>query len=501
MRSFVTLSLALLTGCGAAAAPSLAPRPRPDSGAVAAARKAPDAIGERPAVTAPTPFAPAMPMVLPGPGGSKIWLVERHSQPLVSLAVVSSIGAAADPRWKVGLSAITARMLAEGAGRRDALAFSAALEELGTSLETSAERDSSVVRLDVATSRLPDALGLVADALVRPRHAERDFARASSLWKIDLASRADDADAVARAVAAAALLGPDHPYGRPLEGTRETAARVTLDDVRWWHHAVWRPDQTTFVVVGDVTPAAAHDLLARAFAGFRNPDDPAPAVVMPKKVAKAPRAVIVDRPDAPEVVMAFVGRGVLVSSEALPALTVLNVALGDALTSRLGQSLREDHGLTSSARSTLVAEREAGLFVAQAAIRTDAIEPALKDVQSVLGTLVREGLSAEETTKAKGLRRTAAIDAHGSLGGIARTLARNAALGLAPDHDARALRVVAAVTKDQLGVLAEKHLALGAAVIVLVGPRKAAEAALEASGIHDAELRDENGRPVGKALK
>ena len=498
-RSFVSLSLALLAGCGAAPEPILVPPPPATSAPLPVPNAAPgDAIGERPTVAAPAAFVPAVPVVLEGPGGSKIWLVERHSLPLVSIAIASSVGGAADPAGQAGLSVITAGMVDEGAGTRDALAFSAALEELGASVDTSADRDKSLVRLDVLAAKLPDALSLVADAILRPRHDDKDFTRVSSLWKNDLKARGDDPNEVARVVVPAALYGLDHPYGRPVDGTLETANRVKLADVKRWHHAVWRPDRTTFVVVGDITPDAARELLGKAFAGFTNPKEPPPAVVMPKTAAKVPRAVIVDRADAPQVIMSVVRDGVLASNEALPRLTVLNVALGGSFTSRLNQNLREDHGWTYGARSMFVAQRGAGLFLARAAIRTDVIEPALKETLKEITALSKDGLSDEETGKAKSLQRAGAVETYGSLGGIARSLATNAALGLPPDQDARELTVQAAVTKADLAPLAQKYLALDAACIVLVGPKKVAEAALKAAGVEGAELRDPDGKLLGK---
>jgi predicted Zn-dependent peptidase len=499
-RSLISfVSVALLAGCGAAPEPILVPPP-PVTSASAPMPVAPsDPIGDRPAVAAQAAFVPAVPVVLEGPGGSKIWLVERHTLPLVSIAIASSVGGAADPAGQSGLSVITASMLDEGAGTRDALAFSAALEELGASIDTSADRDKSIVRLDVLAAKLPEALGLVSDAILRPRHDEKDFTRVASLWKNDLKSRGDDPSEVARVVAPAALFGVDHPYGRPIDGTLESAARVKLADVKRWHHAVWRPDRTTFVVVGDVTPEAAKELLAKAFAGFVNPKEAPPAVVMPKTAAKVPRAVIVDRADAPQVIMSVIRDGVLASNDALPRLAVLNVALGGSFTSRLNQNLREDHGWTYGARSMFVAQRGAGLFLARAAIRTDVIEPALKETLREISALAKDGLSEDETAKAKSLQRASAVETYGSLGGIARSLASNAALGLPPDQDARELGAQAAVTKAELGPLAQKYLSLDAACVVLVGPKKVAEAALKAAGIEGAELRDADGKPLGKA--
>ena len=90
---------------------------------------------------------PPGPKVLEGPGKSKVWLLERHGLPLVTIAVVVPYGSSSEPIDKAGLAFATADMLDEGAGDRDALAFSQAINDLGARLSSSADRDESVVSI------------------------------------------------------------------------------------------------------------------------------------------------------------------------------------------------------------------------------------------------------------------------------------------------------------------------------------------------------------------
>ena len=122
----------------------------------------------------------------------------------------------------------------------------------------------------------------------------------SALWKNELKSRGDDPQQVARVVTNAVFFGVDSPFGRPSDGTISGTARIRLPDVVRWHHAVWRPDRTTIVVVGDTTKAKVTELLSASFAGWVAPKEP-PIEAPPgpaNPVSPMPRAVIVDRPDA-----------------------------------------------------------------------------------------------------------------------------------------------------------------------------------------------------------
>jgi predicted Zn-dependent peptidase len=498
-RGYFSLLLALagLLACSANPEPILVPPPPasavPSSGASELPQAAP--VEERPEVADPGPFVPPSPEVFEGPGGSKVWLLERHGLPLVSLVALVPNGASADGKLP-GRAHLTADMLDEGTDKLDAVAFSRALEDLGAQLRSSADREKSAVSLEALSSRFPEALALLGAAITRPRHAEADWKRVSALWKNALKARGDDPSTVARLVTSAVLWGADHPYGQPAEGTSASARQLSLKEVARWHKILWHPQNVTFVVVGDVSRAKITDELGRAFDAWRNAppraevkiDFPAPPV--------APRTVLVDRPDAPQVVMTVARRAASSSNPELPLLELTNIALGGSFTSRLNQNLREDHGWTYGARSAFSGLRHGGVFLARASIRTDAIEPALRETLAELKKMADEGPSPEEVTKIKALARADAVETYGSLQALAAALASDAAQGLPPDHNARALAAQGAATREALLPLARRGFSPDDATLLLVGPRKAIEAALKANGLPAPEERDTEGRPV-----
>src|SRR6185503_17368878 len=111
------------------------------------------------------------------------------------------------------------------------------------------------------------------------------------------------------------------------------------------------------------------------------PHSPAPAGQAPVLTAAAarPRLVLVDRKDAPQSVITVIRDGVTASDPAAPPLDLLNTALGGSFTSRLNQSLREDHGWTYGARSAFSERRGQGSFSASAAVHTEVTGLALKE--------------------------------------------------------------------------------------------------------------------------
>ncbi len=464
-----------------------------------AASAAADSLGPRPEPKPPVPFVPPAPQVLEGPAGSKVWLLERHGLPIVTIALVVPYGSAAEPMEKGGLAFATADMLDEGAGDRDALAFSQAVNDLGAKLASSADRDSSVVSLEVLVAKLDQALPLLADAVVRPRHENKDWTRVRTLWNNALKNRAHEPNDVARVVTSVVYYGPKHPYAHPPDGTLTSAKSVLLPDISKWHKAIWRPDAATFVVVGDVKPEGITASLKKAFAAWKVPASAAAPVVPPGPISNSGvRTYVVDRSDAPQVVLSFARSGPPASDPAFPRLGMLNVALGGSFTSRLNQNLREDHGWTYGVRSRFNAQRGAGMFVVRAAIRADAIAPALRETKKELEKMAAGGLAEGEIDKVRALLNGEALETYGALHGVAGSLASNAALGLPPDQDAKDLASQRSATPKDLSTLASAYLELSSATLILVGPKDAAIKALADNGLPKPELVDAEGRPVAR---
>ena len=496
-----TAQAALATlSCGGGAPPAaIAPPPPPAAAAQPppAAAAPSDPLGPRPVPASAQAFVPQAPQVLEGPGKSKVWLLERHGLPLVTVAIVVPYGSAAEPVEKGGLAYATADMLDEGAGDRDALAFSQAVNDLGARLASSADRDASSVSIQVLSSKLEPALMLVADAVAKPRHEKKDWSRVSALWNNALKNRTQEPTDVARVVTTFAYYGAKHPYAHPPDGTMASAKKVQLTDVGRWHKMIWRPDAATFIVVGDVKPADLTALLGKTFAAWKAPAESAPPVADPGPAPpRELRSFVVDRPEAPQIVMSWVRPGPKASDAAYAPLSMINIALGGSFTSRLNQNLREDHGWTYGARSSVSAQRSAGMVVVRAAIRADAISGALRETRKELTMLAKDGLGDGDIEKVRALLNGDALDSYGTVRGVAASLAGNASLGLLPDQDVRDLAAQRSASSKDLAALATKYFDLSAATLVLVGPKEAAVKALAENGLPKPEFVDAEGTPV-----
>jgi predicted Zn-dependent peptidase len=391
-------------------------------------------------------------------------------------------------------------MLDEGAGTLGALELARAVDDLGAQLATGGDHDASFASLTVLKRNLPAGFALLADVVARPRFDAKEWRRVYDLWTNDLKSRGSDPAAVARVLARAALFGPDHPYGHPSDGTLASAAKVTLDDAKRFYAREWRPDRATLVVVGDVTKDELAPLLDAGFGTWRAPNGAAPAPFAPPAPAALaavnahPRVVMVDRPDAPQAVIALVRTGVAASDPDRAPLDRVNTAIGGGFTSRLNQDLREEHNWSYGAGSRVSFTRGRGFIVAQAAVQVDKTIDALRALMADLDEFAKKGLTDEEVDKTRSQARADLVTAFETVDGAAGKLATDAAIGLPPDHEAAASARRDAATKAELNALAAKYYDTKDAILCIVGPKKQID--LSALGLPAAEMRDADGNVV-----
>lgn len=460
------------------------PKPIPTPRPIATTPQGPaDALGPRPGLPAPAPFTPPVPVAYKRANGMTVWLLERHTLPIVSIELVVPAGAGHDPPEKGGLAYMTANILDEGAGKRGALDISRDVDRLGATLHTNAYADYAYAQLTTLKKNLGPASSILGDVIARPSFSPVEWKRIYDLWTNELKARQSDPGAVAEVVAAKQVFG-NNPYGHPTSGTTKSAKAVSLDDVKDFYKRAWRPDAATVVIVGDVTRAEVDPLLDTMFAGWKTPDTP-PLRQGFTALVPARKVVLVDRPDAPQSVIALVREGVKAEDPEAPPLVRVNGALGGSFTSRLNQDLREEHGWSYGAKSRFAFTKGVGIFVASAAVHTEHTGEALKAMIADVEGMAQKGLTDEEVEKTRLLARADLVESYEGVENAARRLSRNAGIGLPPDHEVKASAKLYGATKEDLGRLAAKFTDPKNAVIVIVGPRAAVEKQLTAIGIKD----------------
>jgi predicted Zn-dependent peptidase len=435
---------------------------------------------------------PVRPLQLPASerftlaNGLGVTLVPMREVPVVEVVLVVRAGAVADPPGGDGLAALTADMLDEGAGGKDALALADAVEFLGATLETDAGWDASSVRLRVATARLAAALPLMADVALRPEFPEAELARLRKEALTALLQARDEPSAVAQRALQQAVFGSGHRYGRPLAGDAPALAATTVAGLRAFHAARYVPAASALVVVGDVTAEGVRPLLEQAFGAWKASGSAAPATVPAPPPLAGRRVWLVDKPGAAQSALRLGRPGPSWDDPQYAASEVMNTLLGGSFTSRLNDNLREQHGYSYGAGSRLQRRRTGGLFLALSDVQSDKTAPAVSEMLKELAGISTPAPAAE----VERARRYAALrfaSEFETTEQVAARVVEAIVYGLPDGFHERFVPAALAVDAPALQRAARAVVDTRRLAIVVVGDRASVEAPLRALSL--GELR------------
>ncbi|MHB1223736.1 MAG: M16 family metallopeptidase, partial [Gemmatimonadaceae bacterium] len=430
------------------------------------------AVGaQQPYPTTPPPPAPLEPPQFPPfqeatlSNGLRLVLVERHTQPVLSLSLAMPAGSAHEAAGKEGLADMAAGLLTKGAGDRTAEQISAAIEGVGGSLNTSAGVDFLTARADVLAPDAPLAFSLLADVVRRPTFpaTEVELARTQTLSGLQL--QLSQPASLASRFFNRALYG-DHPYAR--SATPESVRGITRDDLVAFQQSRLRPGGALLVVAGDITLERAKALGEQAFAGWTGAA-PAGATAAAPPSAGPTRILLVHRPGS---VQSNIVVGNVTFGPADPrryAATVANKVLGGGADARLFLILREQKGWTYGAYSNLTRPLGPGVFQANAEVRTEVTDSALVELLSQLRRLRAGPVSADELTAAKGALVGSFPLTIQTAEQIAGAVAQARLLGLGADYLKEYRNRLSAVTAADLQRAARAAISPDSALVVVVG--------------------------------
>jgi predicted Zn-dependent peptidase len=454
--------------------------------AVSAQQRPSDAAQGKPDRSKPPAIGPAPSLKMPPiqkqrlSNGLNVWIVEHHEVPLAQVNVIVRSGSAADPIGKYGVGSLAAAMLDEGAGTRNSLELADALEFLGANLSTTSSFDYSAIRMSVPVAKLADALPLVADVTLRPTFPASDLDRLRKERLTGLLQAKDNPAALIQLAFPRVIFGPTHRYGTSANGLPPAIEAFTAADLQAFYRAHYRPDNSTILVVGDVTPATLMPMLEKQFGAWQSAGMAALVAEVPNAPQLKSRQVyIIDKPGAPQSQIRIGWVGVARSSGDYAALEVLNTILGGSFTSRLNQNLREKNGYSYGASSSFDMRRSAGPFLAAAGVQTDKTGAAVQEFFNELDAIVKP-IPEDELAKAKNYVALSFPGEFETTGDLARKLEELVVYNLPDDTFANFVSTVTRVTAADLQRLAARYIQADKMAVVVVGDRQAIEGPIRA---------------------
>ncbi|MGH1353779.1 MAG: M16 family metallopeptidase [Thalassovita sp.] len=401
-------------------------------------------------------------------GGFTAWLVEDHSIPFTALELRFRGGAVLDETGKKGATNLMVGLLEEGAGDLDARGFAEATESLAARFSYSVSDDFVSISARFLTENQDQALALLRDSLIAPRFdgdaVERVRQQVLSGIKSDQKSPRDLAGQALRR-----LVYGDHPYAQVKEGTLDSVAALTRDDMFAAHRNALVQDRLYVSAVGDITPAQLSVLMDALLA-----DLPKQGPALPEQAQlNFPGGTHVEPFATPQSEAIFAHPGLdRDDPDFFPAFILDLILGGGSFDSRLMTEVREKRGLTYGVYSYLVDKEAAQLWMGSVASGNDRIGQAIEVIQDEWQKLVDTGITADELKNAKTYLTGAyplRFDGNSTIANIMVAMQTD---GMPIDYIATRNDKVNAVTLEDVNRVAKSLLDPKALTFVVVGQPK-----------------------------
>lgn len=384
-----------------------------------------------------------------------IRIVSEHipSVRSLSIGVWVEVGSRDEHDHSNGLSHFVEHMVFKGTRRYSAREIARSLESLGGYLNAFTSKEHTCYYARVLDEHLEKAIEVLSELVLHPRFNPKDVEKEKLVVLEEIRNIEDSPDDLIHDEFEEALY-PTHPVGFPVIGRAENIKRFTSDDLFKHLQRHYRASQLVVAAAGNV---AHEDLVATVRRYFKSQGLNA-VKTSRRRAARAngnPKKREVEKP----IAQAHICLGTVaysIKSKYRYSLLVLNTLLGDGMSSRLYQNIRESHGLAYAVYSFINLMSDTGSFGIYLGTEKQNIENSLELVHREISRLKAKPVSRAE------LRRTQAQLKGSMMIGLENMTSRMMRIGTGELYFReyftldRILRNIDSVTPDAIQEVAEK---------------------------------------------
>jgi zinc protease len=430
--------------------------------------------------------------------GLNVILLERHSAPVVNVALAVDAGAASDSVAKAGTATLALDLMDEGTKTRDAFQIVDELDSLGARLTTGSSLDMSFVRLQATAANLRPSLGIMADVVLNPSFPADQFTIQKQRRIAQIGQEKANPNALVQRVLPQILYGVNHAYGKPASGYEKSVEAIGREDLIKWHADWFKPSASTIIITGDAKMETLMPALEQAFGGWKSGATPTKNLAV---VAKTPgrKIYLIDKPDAPQstIVAAHISEASGQPEDLAIEPVVQN--FGGMATSRLNRNLRLDKHWSYGTSGQLQSARGQRSFVVVAPVQTDKTKESIievaKELQNIAGAKPIAGEEFASIMRNMTSRLPGRFETLASLESAAINLVN---FNLQDDYWSRYAGNLRALNESQLDAAARKFIRPNEVVWIVVGDLKKVEAGIRELNLGEVMRLDQNGDPINQ---
>ena len=315
----------------------------------------------------------------------------------VSLGLWIGVGSRYEPAPLNGVCHFIEHLLFKGTKKRSAKAISQAVEGIGGYLNAFTSEETTCFHARACHDRFDELLDVLLDMRLDSKFDPVEIGKEREVIKEEMAMYLDEPQHQVQELLNATLW-PDQPLGRPITGTEQTLDAMTRDHLLGYLRDNYVPANTLIVAAGKLKHRQVVRAVARYAPRFRAA---APPRCPPARIDQRVPKVCLFAKKTEQTQIALGVRTCSRHDKRRYALRLLNTILGENMSSRLFQVVREDRGLAYSIYSTPSFFGDSGDLVISAGLDTGNLTQTLRLIMRELRRIREATPSAAELRRAR----------------------------------------------------------------------------------------------------
>lgn len=316
----------------------------------------------------------------------------------VSIGVWANVGSRDEPSTQNGISHFLEHMVFKGTRNRSIREIAQSLESLGGYLNAFTTKEQTCFYARVLDSHVPEAMDVLADLILNATFKKEELEKEKLVVIEELKNAEDDPEDIIHDYFEKSLF-PEHSLGFPIIGTEDNVRRFRRRDLQDHIAMHYRPDRMVVAAAGNVNHERLVRLVGKHFRRVRSNEAapqrlPGPLTLEKPSLTEHPRPI-----SQAHVCMGTVAYSIRHKNRY--PLLVTNALLGEGMSSRLYQSIREKHGFAYSVYSFISLLSDTGVFATYVGTDKANIQSCIDLVHQEFHKLKTRRVTREELKRTK----------------------------------------------------------------------------------------------------
>jgi len=384
----------------------------------------------------------------------------------VCISIFIGVGSRYETEAEAGISHFIEHLLFKGTQKRPtAREVSGAIEGVGGILNGGTDRELTVYWCKVAQPHFRLALDVLVDMLLHSKFGQQDIERERQVI-IEEINMSKDSPSQRVNMLIDELLWPNHPLGRDIAGSKESVAAITRDLMLDYQRSQYQPGNSVVAIAGNIQHDDIVTAVSQALGNWtKQPERSGYSAYKPEPA----QCLQVETRDIEQAHFCLALPGLSLFHPQRFTLDLLNIILGEGMSSRLFTEIRDKLGLAYSIHSYVEHFFDSGSVTVYAGVEPKNLGTAIKAILEQLSQL-REPVPEAELSKAKELSKGRLLlrmedsrSVAGWVGGQEVLMERILSLD-------QIISIIDAITADELKQLAQELMVGSQLRLAVVGP-------------------------------